>query len=293
MSTPTLLVTGANGQLGRRVVQLLRDSGASVVAGSRDPSKLAGLAAIGASTRRIDFEDAASLAAGFAGIDRVLIVSTDALMVEGQRERQQVAAAEAAIRAGVKHVVYTSMLDPADNLHIPIAPSHHATERTLGASGVPHTILRNSWYAETLVGTLNRALEAGRWASAGGDARVSYVRREDCAEVAAAALRLGPEMAGTYDVTGRDALTRTEIAALVTRVTGRPLAVVDVSEADLAAGMQAAHVPQVFIDLTITIDRFNREGRAAKVSDTVARFTGRTPPGLGDFLAAHKAELVA
>lgn len=287
-----ILVTGASGQLGRRVVELLLNAGATVVAGTRDVSKLADFKARGAEVRRVDFDDVPSLQAAFAGIDRALVVSTDALMIEGQRERQQVAAVKAAAAAGVKHIVYTSMIDPAQNLYIPIAPSHAATEKALAESGVAHTILRNAWYLDQLIDTLKGALAKGQWVTSGGDGKVAYVTREDCARVAVAALLQGGPT-GTFDVTGMEALSPTEVAALASAVTGRPLAVVSISEATQAEGMRTAHVPETIIALATGIERLNREGGMSKISDAVERFTGQKPERLADYLAASKTALVA
>ena len=283
---PTILVTGAAGQLGRRVVELLLDAGAKVVAGSRDPAKLADLKARGAETRRIDFDDAASLPAAFAGIDRALIVSTDALMVEGQREKQQVAAANGAVAAGVKHIVYTSMIDPEHNLYLPIAPSHAATEKALQASGVSHTVLRNAWYTDQLADAVQHGAETGQWITAAGDGKVAYVTREDCAQVAAAALLKGSDGAGTYDVTGPEALSVTEIASVFSQTTGKPVSAVQVSEEAQRDGLRAAHLPEMIVTLIATIDRLNRSGGMSRVTDTVERFTGRKPQGFGAYVAS-------
>ena len=108
-SSPRLLVTGAGGQLGRRVVELLLEAGVSnLVAASRDPAKLADLQARGVETRRADFDDPASLPAAFAGVDRLLLISTDSLGAPGHRIAQHRAAIAAAQAAGVSHLVYTS-----------------------------------------------------------------------------------------------------------------------------------------------------------------------------------------
>ncbi|MDN5923954.1 MAG: NAD(P)H-binding protein, partial [Xanthomonadales bacterium] len=150
-----LLVTGANGKLGRHVVQLLLEAGTDhVIAASRDTAKLADLAATGAETRRADFDDVASLAAAFKGVDRVLIISTDSLDA-GQRLRQHLAAVKAATEAGVE-IVYTSMPKP-DTSAVIFAPDHAGTEKAIIASGRPFTILRDAWYQETLLMTLPSA----------------------------------------------------------------------------------------------------------------------------------------
>lgn len=141
-----LVVTGASGHLGRRVVELLAAKGATdLIAATRTPDKLTGLSGI--EVRKADFSDPASLDAAFAGADRVLVISTDRIDVPGLRIQQHRAAVAAAKRAGVKRILYTSMLNP-DRSFIPFAPDHLETERAIEQSGVEFTILRVSWYAE-------------------------------------------------------------------------------------------------------------------------------------------------
>ena len=127
-STPTFLVTGAAGHLGRATVEhLLGAKAGKVIAASRDPAKLADLAAKGAETRRADFDDPASLDAAFQGVDRLLIISTDDVATPGKRQRQHKAAIDAAARAHIGHVVYTSMPNPEPGSLIPFAPDHYET----------------------------------------------------------------------------------------------------------------------------------------------------------------------
>ncbi|WP_181708417.1 SDR family oxidoreductase [Chthonobacter rhizosphaerae] len=291
----TLLVTGASGQFGRLVLDALLASpgGDRIVAASRDPSKLADHAARGVETRRADFDDPASLEAAFQGVDRLLIVSTDAIAVPGQRLAQQKAAVAAAKAAGVGHVIYTSMPQPEPGSPVSFAGDHWGTEEAIRASGLPHTILRNHWYFENLVGSLPQALQSGQWVSAAGAGRLADVSRADCARVAAAALTADTTASTVEEVSGPEALTKAEIAALVTEITGRRLAVVDVSDDDLRAGLTAAGLPPFVVDLVVTFDTNTRLGRAGTVTDTVKRLTGREPERLRDFLTAHKAAFAA
>src|ERR1700722_8416773 len=145
-SERTLFVTGAGGHLGRRVVEILLEKGAGkIVAGTRKPEKLADLAARGVEVRPADFDDPKGLEAALAGVDRVLIISTDAIDRPGRRLAQHRAAVAAATRAAVKHVVYTSMPNP-ETSPVVFAPDHLGTEQALKASGISYTILRNCWY---------------------------------------------------------------------------------------------------------------------------------------------------
>ncbi|RYE83557.1 MAG: NAD-dependent epimerase/dehydratase family protein, partial [Hyphomicrobiales bacterium] len=237
--TSKILVTGASGKLGRRIVELLLDGGATqVIAGTRDPSKLS---IPGVETRRVDFADADSLDAAFAGIDQVLIISTD---VTGEiRQKLQVAAVEAAGRAGVKHIVYTSLTNPGPDSVVLLAPDHHLTETAIAKTGAAYTFLRNAIYMDMLMMSLPHALASGQWYSAMGQGKLGRITREDCARAAAAVLLAGPQGNRVLDISNTELLTAEETAALASAVTGKPLSVVHVDDASLAAGMVGAGLP--------------------------------------------------
>lgn len=290
----TLLVTGAAGQLGRLAVEHLATlHGGPVVAASRDPAKLADLAARGIATRRIDFEDASSLAEGFRGVDRALIISTDAIERPGQRAAQHLAAVEAAAKAGVGRLVYTSMPKPEPGSPIVFAADHHATEQAIRRSGLAHTILRVSWYQENLLGSLGGILASGSWATAAGDGLVPYVAREDAARAAAAALASDSAANETLDVTGPRAWSTAELASLIAQVFGRPIQLLQIDDATLAARLDGFGLPGFLVRMLVSMDRNTREGRLPPVTDVVARLTGTQPRPLEAFLQAQKAAFPA
>jgi NAD(P)H dehydrogenase (quinone) len=280
-----LLVTGASGKLGSAMLHELAARGATnVTAASRDPARIAGPA-----TRKVraDFDDAASLDAAFRGIERLLIVSTDALDEPGKRGRQHRAAVEAAARAKVKHIAYTSMTKPGPESLIPFAPDHRGSEEAIRATGIAHTILRNNWYHDNLLFSLPAVLASGRWFTLAGLGRVGYVARIDCAAAAAAAL-LTEDGSATYDITGPAALTVEEVALAVREVLGTAVSVVQVSEEELARGMRAAGLPEPLVGLMIAFDANTRAGHMDVVSDAVERLSGRKPQHLRDWLAANR-----
>ncbi|MDG3575830.1 SDR family oxidoreductase [Rhizobium sp. YJ-22] len=293
----TILVTGAAGHLGRAVVGHLLDTqkvdAAHIVAASRDPAKLADLAARGVAIRKGDFDDAASLESAFAGIDRLLIVSTDALAVPGQRLTQHKTAIAAAVKAGVKHLFYTSMPKPDDSL-VSFAPDHLGTEEAVKASGLAYTILRDAWYHDNLLHSLPHNLSTGTWYSASGDGRIATIARDDCARAIAAALA-SPTTPGdaTYTLTGPAAITTDEIAAIAAEVAGKPLKVVRVSDEQLAAGLKGAGIPDFFATVLVSADANTRTGRFDIVTDDFEKLTGDKPQSLKDFLSVHKAALTA
>lgn len=296
-STSTLLVTGAAGHLGRCVIAHLQESRhvspSRIVAATRNPEKLADLAAEGIDVRRLDFDDPATLGPALAGVDRMLLISTDALDRPGRRLEQHQAAIEAARQGGVKHVVYTSMPNPESSLVL-FAPDHLGSEQALAASGLGWTVLRNNWYMENLYMALPAALASGQWHTAAADGRVGYVAREDCARVAATVLaaEAAENAAGErYDVTGAESFTVEQIAATVREITGRPLAVVPVSDEQLQQGLLAAGIPPFLAPLLVSFDANIRAGKLDVVSDTVAKLTGNPPQTLRAFLEENKGEL--
>jgi NAD(P)H dehydrogenase (quinone) len=291
---PTLLVTGAGGNLGRRAVEILFEAKAGkIVAGTRNPSKVADLAAKGIEIRKVDFDDLASLAKAFAGVDRLLLISTDALDTPGKRLAQHKAAVDAAKKAGVKHIVYTSMPKPEPGSPIPFAPDHYGTEQALAESGLGWTVLRNAWYQENLFHSLPSVLASGKWFSAAGDGKVAHVSREDAARAAAAALAAAPNGNARYDITGGEALTTRDIAKLAADATGKPIEVVPVTDEQLQQGMIAAGMPAFLAPVYASFDTNTRAGNVALVSDAVKSLTGRTPATLKQFFSANKEALLA
>lgn len=292
MSSPTLLVTGAAGQLGRRVIahllQTHRVPAGQIIATTRKPEALADLAAQGVQVRSADFDNPASLVAAFSGAQRLLLISTDALDRPGRRLAQHQAAVAAAVEAGVRHVVYTSMPRPEPGSPIPFAPDHYGTEQALAASPLSWTVLRHSWYMENLFLNLPQALGSGQWFTAAGEGRVSHVSREDCARADAAALASASTANATHLITGPEAHSTSEIARLAGEVLGKPLAVVQVPPEALAKGMAAAGVPPFLVPLLVAFDVNTAQGRVETVTDAVKALTGTAPQTLRDFLMAHK-----
>ncbi len=287
----TFLVTGANGKLGRHVTQLLLEAKAgTVIAASRDTARLADLAAKGAEPRHADFDDPASLTEAFKGVDRLLLISTDSLGT-GRRLAQHAAAIAAAKDAGVGHIVYTSMPKPETSA-VTFAPDHLGTENTLKATGIPYTILRNSWYQENLFLALPPALKSGQWYSSAGDGRIPYIAHADCARAAAGALIKAPANQ-TFTLTGPELLTTQQIAALAAEATGKALTVVEVTDEQLAGGMAHAGVPEGLIPMLVSFDTTTRQRGFDVLTDDVETLTGQKPSPLKAFLTANASALLA
>jgi NAD(P)H dehydrogenase (quinone) len=292
----TILITGAAGQLGRRIIHHLLETyevpAANLIAATRDPAKLAGLGAKGVNTRHADFDDAATLAAAFEGVDRLLIISTDALAVPGQRLKQHTAAVEAAVKAGVKHIAYTSMPSPDKSL-VTFAPDHLGTEKAVKASGLPYTILRNAWYMDNYLHGMPHNLQAGSWYTASGDGKVANISREDCALAIAAALASGTSDSATYTLTGSESLTADQIAAVIADAVGKPLAAVKVTDEQLGKGLRGAGLPDFVADMLVSADANIRAGNFDLVTGDFTTLTGKQQEKLRDFIQAYKAALTA
>lgn len=291
----TIFVTGASGQLGRLVIKHLLARGVThnrIVAGTRDPEKLADLAAAGIEVRRADFEDPQGLTEAFKGAGTVLIVSTDALDGADKRLKQHRNAVSSAVAAGVERLAYTSLPNPESAL-VTFAPDHLETERAIKATGLPYVIFRNSWYHENLLMSLPHALASGQWHSAAQGGRTSSAGREDMAEAIAAALVAPSSGSRIYTLTGSEALSREEIAGLAREATGKPLAIVDVTDAQFAAGLEAAKVPGVFVAMLVSIEVAIRAGNLSVVTDDIESLIGRAPKRLGDYLKEARASYVA
>lgn len=290
MSAPTLLVTGASGHLGRAVVRHLLETlqvpPARIIATSRKPETLADLAAQGVTVRAADFDQPGTLSEAFRGADRVLLVSTDALLEPGKRLVQHRAAVQAAVDAGVRHVVYTS-LPSADTSHVSFAPDHLGTEQALAASGLGWTLLRNAWYAENLAYTLPSALASGEWVTAAGEGGIAYIARDDLALAAATALASAHAGNRVYTLTGTQALTARDIAEKVATATGKPLSVVGVSPQQLADGLRGHGFPPVLADVFTSFDVATAAGDLGDVTDDFATLTGRAPSTFDAWLPAH------
>lgn len=280
-------VTGASGQLGRGVVEHLvpRVGAERVLALSRTPVSL------GVETRRADFDDPEGMVTALDGVDRLLIVSLPRI---GQRQAQHRNAVTAAARAGVGHVFYTSVtaVDEPGN-PAPVVPDHAATEAALAASGLPYTALRNGIYAETVLLAVRPAVAAGVYATNGGDGATSYVTRDDIAATTAAVLADPADPGRAVEVTGAEAVTGADVAAILTGLTDRDVRFQPLTDEIIEAGMTRAGLPPEAVAMALGFGRAARGGYLGRTSDTVARHLGRAPTSLAEFLLRHRSALTA
>jgi NAD(P)H dehydrogenase (quinone) len=274
-------ITGASGTLGRLTADALleRVAASDVVLVTRDPGKLADYAERGADVRAGDFSDPASL--DFRGIDRLLIISTDAV---GTRVEGQKAAIDAAVAAGVDRIAYTSVTNPSDSNPAFVVPDHRQTELHLFASGAKWTVLRNAIYTEILLASAPGAIASGALVTNGGDGRAVNVARADCAAVAAAVLVDEGHENKLYDITGEEALDAEGLAALYSELSGKPVAVSQLDDDGWVAAM-SAFMPEPAAQAYATLGRAQRLGYQGAISTAVRDITGHAPRSLRSVLA--------
>jgi NAD(P)H dehydrogenase (quinone) len=185
----------------------------------------------------------------------------------------------------VKHIVYTSLINPAGSPAV-FAPEHVVTEKMLADSGIPHTILRNNIYTDMLLMKLPQAVETGMLAGLAGNGGVGYVTREDCARAAAAALSASGNTSMTYDITGPAVVTQEELAQIVSTVSGKPVSYVAVTPETLRKAL-SRDIAELVVSLEYTI----AQGKLAVATNDVKRMTGREPQSAISFLQEHRAAL--
>ncbi len=212
-----IIVSGASGQLGSLVIDELlarKVAPENLILVSRTPNTdhLNAYAARGASVRFGDFNQPDSLDAAYRGGTRMLLISING--GGGDRPELHRVAIDAAVRAGVKQIAYTSYVNADRYEDSTIAVDHLRTERILQESGVAWTMLRNQIYANGLVDQAVQIVSDGRYVTHTPDARVAYVTREDCAAAAAAVLTTPGHENKAYNITGPDAIGPRELVAL-------------------------------------------------------------------------------
>lgn len=279
----TYVVTGASGTLGRLVAEELaeRTDPSEVVLVTRSPEKLAEQAARGFQVRAGDFDDPVSLDEAFAGGDRLLLISTDAV---GNRVPQHETAIEAAKRAGVSHILYTSVVNPDPDSPVGVNPDHHATEELLEASGIPYTALRNSVYSEMQVPDAQASIATGKFVHNHGDGRFAPVSRSDCAAAAAGALVSDGTLEKTYDVTGPELVDAADQARIYGELGGVEVEAVDVDDDTLIAGLVEHGIPAEVAPLLASFGAGIRGDHIESRTDAVELLSGRAAETLKESL---------
>lgn len=274
----TIAVTGATGAVGGAVAHLLGEAGLEQRLVVRSPDRAPQIP--GASVVQASYGDAEASEAALAGVDVLFMVSGSE---SADRLDQHRAFVDAAVRAGVQHVVYTSFLGASPTAVFTLARDHWYTEDHIRASGMAYTFLRDSFYLDFLP---MLAGPDGIVRGPAGQGRLGAVAREDVARVAAVVLQDPATHAGqTYDLTGREALSIPEAIELIREVTGRDMAYVDETVPEAYASRRVYGAPDWQVHAWVSTYTAIAQGELAAVTDTVERLTGRPPLTLRELLS--------
>jgi NAD(P)H dehydrogenase (quinone) len=285
----SIVVTGATGHLGRLVVEDLLDRGVApdtIVATGRNVAKVGDLADRGVRVTAVDHSDPDSLRPAFAGAEKVLLVSGSDPSV---RMQQHLNVIEAAREAGVGLLAYTSIAH-ADRTQMALAADHQATEAALRESGVPHALLRNSWYLENYTAQLPVYVQTGAVLGSADGGRISAATRADYAAAAAAVLVAEDQAGAVYELGGDDAFTLDDLAQAVSEATGKPVVYRDLPVEGLIEILVGAGVPEPYAAVLADSDLGVARGDLYVDTGDLSRLIGRAPTSMPDAVRAAVEE---
>jgi NAD(P)H dehydrogenase (quinone) len=278
-----ILVTGATGKLGRLAIEelLKKVPARQVIAAVRNPEKAAELAALGVQVRKADYSQPETLGPAFQGVEKVLFISSSEA---GQRTRQHEAVVQAAKQAGVRLLVYTSILH-ADRSRLALAAEHKATEEIIRASGIPYVFLRNSWYFENYTENLGPALAHGALLGSSGEGRIAAATRADYAAAAVAVITGSGHENKVYELAGDIPFTLAELAAEVSRKAGKTITYNNLPPEQYQGVLEGAGVPKSFAAVLADSDVGASRGELNDSSGDLRRLIGRPTTPLADAVA--------
>jgi NAD(P)H dehydrogenase (quinone) len=279
-----IVVTGATGQLGRFVIEALlkKTSASNIVAAVRDVEKAKDIAALGVQVRHADYSQPATWDAALKGADKVLLISSSEV---GQRAKQHRTVIDAAKKAGVKLLAYTSVLR-ADTSVLGLAGEHKETEEAIRASGVPFVLLRNGWYTENYMGSVPSALAHGSVFGSAGDGRISAASRTDYAEAAAVALTADNQAGKVYELAGDSAFTLAELAAEISRQSGKTIGYTNLPEVEYKNLLVKVGLPEGLAELLADSDTGVSKGALYDDGHQLSKLIGRATVPLSKSVAA-------
>lgn len=268
-----ILVTGATGKLGSKIMEsLLRTTPASDLAVSvRDPGKAEKLRSRGVEVRQGDFDQPETLDQAFDGIDRLLIVSADG--DNETRIRQHANAVQAAERAAVKFIAYTSIADADKSKNLMAAP-HVATETAIRKTSIPFSFLRNNWYLENEIGGIQAAVAGAPWVTSAGEGKVGWALQQDYADAAAAVLVGDGHENTVYELSG-PLVSQEELVSALEAVLDKEVPVQQVTDEEYAEMMKGNGVPDFAIPIVVGIQQSIRNGSLEVQSNDFEKVLGR------------------
>lgn len=269
-----LLVTAATGKFGTKVVEtLLKTVPAGQLAVSvRNTEKAIELQARGVEVRQGDFDYPETLDSAFAGVERLLIISADG--DNETRIRQHVNAVAAAERARVKFIAYTSLTNTQESTNL-FAPTHKATEEAIKKTGIPYSFLRNNWYLENEIPSIQGVLVGAPWVTSAGNGKVGWALQQDYAEAAATVLSENGHENTVYELSGNP-ITQEEFVSILGNLLGKEVPIEQVDDTKYADIMKAAGIQDFVIPILVDIQRSIREGSLDFESNDFEKLLGRT-----------------
>ena len=279
-----IAITGATGQLGQLVIeQLLNTVPANqIVAIVRNPAKAEALSQQGITVRQGDYADESTMTSALKGGDKLLLISSSEV---GQRATQHQNVINAAKAAGVKFIAYTSLLH-ADKSPLGLHVEHVATEKALAESGIPYALLRNGWYTENYLASAPPALEHGVFIGAAGEGKIASATRADYAAAAAKVISGDGHAGNVYELAGDHAWTLSELAAELSKQSGKNVAYQNMSEADFAAALKGVGLPAGLADMLADSDVGASKGGLFDDSHTLSKLIGRPTTPLSESIKA-------
>lgn len=288
-----IVITGASGGLAGEVIDALLARGVSpdkLILVTRTPEKLSFLVERGAQVRAGDFNKPDGLPAAFAGGKKLLLISANG---SGDRVAQHTAAIDAARRAGIRYIVYTSWINAVPENPAAVTRDHRLTEDAIRKSGIAYTILRNQRYAEGLIEPGRQAIASGVIVSNSGRGKWAPVARRDCAAAAAAVLTTPGHERQTYEITGPELISEYDFAKLLTQVTGKPVRVVDVDDATYIETLVKSGVPEESAKMAASFGLATRVSAINIKSDVLQLLLGHPPQSVRELLTRNKAQLLS
>lgn len=275
-----IALTGATGQLGQFVVEALLKTvpAKEIVAIVRNPAKAEALSKQGLIVRQGDYNDQAALTQALAGVEKLLLISSSEV---GQRAAQHRNVINAAKAAGVKFIAYTSLLH-ADTSPLGLHVEHVETEKLLAESGIPFALLRNGWYSENYLASAPAALAHGVFLGAAGEGKIASATRADYAAAAARVISEEGHAGKVYELAGDSAWTLSELAALLSEASGKKVVYQNLSEADFAAALKGAGLPDGLAEMLADSDIGAAKGGLFDDSQTLSKLIGRPTTSIAD-----------
>lgn len=279
-----IAITGATGQLGQLVIeQLLNTVPANqIVAIVRNPAKAEALSQQGITVRQGDYADESTMTSALKGVDKLLLISSSEV---GQRATQHQNVINAAKAAGVKFIAYTSLLH-ADKSPLGLHVEHVATEKALAESGIPYALLRNGWYTENYLASAPPALEHGVFIGAAGEGKIASATRADYAAAAAKVISGDGHAGNVYELAGDHAWTLSELAAELSKQSGKNVAYQNMSEADFAAALKGVGLPAGLAEMLADSEVGASKGGLFDDSHTLSKLIGRPTTPLSESIKA-------